>query len=289
LRRPPPPSNAVGGEGPTMANARLAELVVRFLRLSALVAIELGREATEDRAGIEPLEILLCVGLGLPPRAGSTSPRKDKNGGGSQSGVKVDDPFMEFDPDDLPDLEDAVKVLFPSLRDINPLRGGVPPRRNEGAEQEYEVEMTERLTRFYDVPHSTPDVATHMEDLAWQYPAEAVERAACRFCEAVSRWRGKPELETASWIIGNKDAKSSMSIESLVHSNPTSPSRPGTEPVSHLPPLPPYQPPNPQTSRKPSVEDYFSVPPSLLLQSRKRRRSEAERPDDGRRMYQMFT
>lgn len=35
-----------------------------------------------------------------------------------------------------------------------------------------------------------------MEDLAWQYPAEAVERAACRFCEAVARWRGKPELET---------------------------------------------------------------------------------------------
>lgn len=37
-----------------------------------------------------------------------------------------------------------------------------------------------------------------MEDLAWQYPAEAVERAACRFCEAVARWRGKPELETVS-------------------------------------------------------------------------------------------
>lgn len=35
-----------------------------------------------------------------------------------------------------------------------------------------------------------------MEDLAWQYPAEPVERAAVRFCEAVSRWRGKPELET---------------------------------------------------------------------------------------------
>ena len=35
-----------------------------------------------------------------------------------------------------------------------------------------------------------------MEDLAWQFPAEAVERAAVRFCEAVARWRGKPELET---------------------------------------------------------------------------------------------
>lgn len=35
-----------------------------------------------------------------------------------------------------------------------------------------------------------------MEDLAWQFPAEAVERAAVRFCEAIARWRGKPELET---------------------------------------------------------------------------------------------
>jgi hypothetical protein len=35
-----------------------------------------------------------------------------------------------------------------------------------------------------------------MEHLAWRYPAEPVERAALRFCEALARWRGKPELET---------------------------------------------------------------------------------------------
>lgn len=359
LRRPPHPSMRANGDGPPPPNTRLAELIVRFLRLSALVAIELGREATEDRAsvdgerpnapnispllasrmlnkpgssgttsdlhanalrptrawyfllaglltrsalegymtggwrGTEPLEVLLCVGLGLPPKLGGTSPRKDKNAPG-----KADDPFAEFDPDDFPDLEDAVKILFPSLRDVNPARGGIPPRP-EGAEQEYEIEMQERLTRFYDVPHSTPDVATHMEDLAWQYPAEAVERAACRFCEAVSRWRGKPELETyrkAPWITVNKEARSQMSIESLVHSNPTSPARPGstsaaTPSLAQLPPLPPYQPPNPQNSRKPSVEDYFAIPPSLLIQGRKRRRSETERPEDGgrQRMYQMFS
>ena len=39
-----------------------------------------------------------------------------------------------------------------------------------------------------------------MEDLAWQFPAESVERAACRFCEAVAQWRGQPELETVSEI-----------------------------------------------------------------------------------------
>jgi len=37
-----------------------------------------------------------------------------------------------------------------------------------------------------------------LEDLAWRYPAEPVERAALRFCEAVARWRGKPELEAVS-------------------------------------------------------------------------------------------
>jgi hypothetical protein len=225
LRRPPHPANrTAGSDAPTPASTRLAELIVRFLRLSALVAIELGREATEDglsldgerpssaagsahpsssplltprvmvqkphsagavadlhanalrptRAwyfllaglltrsalegymtagwrGIEPLEVLLCVGLGLPPRSGHASPRKDK---GTQGGARQEDPFEQFDPDDFPDLEEAVKILFPSLRDVNPGRGGLPPRRTEGAEQEYEVEMTERLTRVRDIHFS---------------------------------------------------------------------------------------------------------------------------------------
>ncbi|KAI0342627.1 hypothetical protein BDW22DRAFT_1357078 [Trametopsis cervina] len=358
LRRPSIPGKSDFTDSPA-AHTKLAELIVRFLRLSALVAIELGREAREDRAsvdgerdtspasqhhpsvsplltprllpnrnfttadlhanalrpsrawyfllsglltrsvlegymtggwrGAEPVEILLSIGLGLPPKQ-NDSPRREKR-------KPLDDPFAEFDPEDFPELEDAVKILFPSLREVNPAQGGCPPRRPEGAESEYEVEMTERLARFYDVPQSTPDVATHMEDLAWQYPAEAVERAACRFCEAVARWRGKPELETykkAPWVAGNKETRNSgttMSIESLVHSNPTSPNRPTTGNLSgsSLPPLPPYQPPTPQVSHKPSVDDYFIHPPSFILQGRKRRRSEAERPDDGRRLYQMFS
>ncbi|KAI0696932.1 hypothetical protein BC835DRAFT_1271180 [Cytidiella melzeri] len=354
LRRPSIPGKSDFTDSPA-AHTKLAELIVRFLRLSALVAIELGREAREDRAsvdgdrdgpstrpptvsplltprllpnrnfttadlhanalrptrawyfllaglltrsvlegymtggwrGIEPVEILLSIGLGLPPKQ-NDSPRRERH-------HPPDDPFDEFDPEDFPALEDAVKILFPSLREVNPAQGGCPPRRSEGAENEYEVEMTQRMSRFYDVPQSTPDVATHMEDLAWQYPAEVVERAACRFCEAVARWRGKPELETykkASWIIGNKDSQSgatTMSIDSLVHSNPTSPTRPTIGSLSSLPALPPYQPPHPQISRKPIVDDYFSPPPSFMLQGRKRRRSEAERQDDGRRLYQIFS
>ena len=91
-----------------------------------------------------------------------------------------------------------------------------------------------------------------------------------------------------------------MSLDALVHSNPTSPSHAhahasagaGAHAQAGLPPLPPYQPPNPTISRRPSVDHYFSLPPALLLQGRKRRRSdlEGERPDEGRRtMAQMFT
>lgn len=207
LRRPPYQEKGDTTDSPA-TRTKLAELVVRFLRLSALVAIELGRETVEDRAsvdgersgpssqqptasplltarslasrnfttsdlhnnalrpsrgwyfllaglltrsvlegymtggwrGIEPVEILLNVGLGLPPKTTNNSPRRDKPG-------SEHDPFQHFDPDDLPELEDSVKILFPSLRDINPARGGCSPRRAEGAEQEYEVEMRDRLAR----------------------------------------------------------------------------------------------------------------------------------------------
>lgn len=208
LRRPSLPGKSDFTDSPA-AHTKLAELIVRFLRLSALVAIELGREAREDRAsvdgdregtstqqqapsisptltprllanrnfttadlhvnalrptrawyfllaglltrsvlegymtggwrGIEPVEILLSIGLGLPPKQ-NASPRREKR-------RSLDEPFDEFDPEDFPELEDAVKILFPSLREVNVAQGGCPPRRPEGAESEYEVEMTQRLSR----------------------------------------------------------------------------------------------------------------------------------------------
>ena len=114
------------------------------------------------------------------------------------------------------------------------------------------------------------------------------------------------QYKKASWIIGNRESRpstssNSMSIDALVHSNPTSPSHARAQAqassstpisdnntMSRLPPLPPYQPPNPQISRKPTVDDYFSVPPALLMQGRKRRRSSAG-GDEGRRLPQMFS
>ncbi|OCH84330.1 hypothetical protein OBBRIDRAFT_799193 [Obba rivulosa] len=384
LRRPSGATIVRAGDGPAMHNTRLAELIVRFMRLSALVAIELGREATEERAsvdggeprptdpssgssssggrpsssndaqrhptlspqtspralthrnlaaadglsyhalrpsrewyflfaglltravfegymtagwrGIEPLEILIGVGLGAVPQQQRTSTASESGApasGGSAGGrgedmekveEKEGDEFKEFDPDDLPNLDDAARILFPSLRE-----GGT---RREGAELEYEVEMIERLSRFYEVPPSTPDLATHMEDLAWQYPAEAVERAAVRFCEAIARWRGKPELETykkAPWVINQRTKKvntggAAMSIDSLVHSNPTSPSQaPAPDPTAEAQPSMERTYQSDSRPRRPLIERYFNLPQNLALHSRKRRRDELDRAEDASR------
>ncbi|KAF7336932.1 hypothetical protein MVEN_02129600 [Mycena venus] len=138
--------------------------------------------------GPDAVDTLLKVGLGLGVTTPASSPQQEANE--SEKSEKEKDEFAQFDPDELPSLLDAARMLFPAaLRDGNAARKGL-------AEEEFEMEMETRLRRFYDIPQSTPDLSTHMEDLAWQYPAEPVERAAVRFCEAIEKWRGKPELET---------------------------------------------------------------------------------------------
>lgn len=149
--------------------------------------------------GTDAVDCLLTVGLGM-------SDIKDPLAGDKS---EVGDEFEWFDPDGFPGLREAAKIIFPALQSSRSGYG-----RREGAEAEYEKEVSERLRRvssinhlqeeptliiemqFYNIPTNTPDLSTHMEDLAWHYPAEPVERAAVRYCEAVAKWRGKPELET---------------------------------------------------------------------------------------------
>ncbi|KAF9555131.1 hypothetical protein CPC08DRAFT_695851 [Agrocybe pediades] len=277
-------------------NTKLSKLIPRFIRLSALVAAELGREARgeedgvsedgrerregssgagpsspavsrtpvpqnqnqsqgqgQDRmyefalrpspewymllaglltravlegyltagwTGIQAVQCLLLVGLGINENAW----KNVNEDGFRQEDQEEEDEYVHLEPDEMPSLVDAIRILFPNLRQNG--MGG----KSKG-EEEYEVEMFERLKRFYDIPASTPDCATHMEDLAWQYPAEPVERAAVRFCEAIAKWRGKPELETYKKkpapppldVPSTPGGSAVMTIESLVHSNPTSP------------------------------------------------------------------
>ena len=180
-------------------NTKLSKLIPRFIRLSALVAAELGREArgeeeevgdngrdkiressgatnwnigappspvtpriqlqnrmyenalrpslewymllaglltravlegylTAGWSGLQAIQCLLLVGLGLNSNAGNPEEEEE------------DAEFADMDPDELPNLVDAVKILFPALRD-----GGLSPKGRE--EEEYEAEMLERLSK----------------------------------------------------------------------------------------------------------------------------------------------
>src|SRR6267154_1868492 len=60
------------------------------------------------------------------------------------------------------------------------------------------VGLSDNVSQFLDVPSGTRDLTKHLEDLACRYPVEAVERTSLKFCEALSQWRGKPELEKVS-------------------------------------------------------------------------------------------
>jgi hypothetical protein len=194
LRRVVPPLDEMHIAGPESGtgagNTRLAELIPRFLRLSALVALELGREVgvgvgaeevgpnsrraalaptaqwyfllaglltravlegylTAGWTGLGPLQVLLGVGLGSPAPPDAAAPA-------------VDDKYVEFEPDGMPDLSDAVDVLFPS-RSTNAGVGGEIGYENvgdvggggngssgggtPGGEAEYAREMGQRLAR----------------------------------------------------------------------------------------------------------------------------------------------
>jgi hypothetical protein len=87
--------------------------------------------------GSEAVECLLTVGLGVV----------DSGDKGSDSGTQSDDEseepgdeFEEFEPDELPSLTDAARILFPALRARGPLR-------KDSAEAEYGMEMDARLRK----------------------------------------------------------------------------------------------------------------------------------------------
>lgn len=80
--------------------------------------------------GLQAVQCLLLVGLGINDSISRRDADEDDE----------EEQFASFDPDELPDLMQATKILFPSLRD------GSYGMKDQ-AEEEYELEMLERLRR----------------------------------------------------------------------------------------------------------------------------------------------
>lgn len=99
--------------------------------------------------GTDAVDCLLTVGLGMTELPPGTPKGKDGSivGSGDQinDNSAVGDEFEWFDPDGLPSLREAARIIFPSLQVSKP---GLYQRR-EGAEAEYEQEISERLRRVY--------------------------------------------------------------------------------------------------------------------------------------------
>lgn len=176
-------------------NTILAGLIPRFVRLSALVALELGREVsaeeigpssgsgsgpdnnrdrvagagvalvptvqwysllasllthavlegylTAEWRGLAPLQVLLGLGLGdaaIPHDANdedSAVPRSPA--------VMVEDKYVEFEPDGMPDLSDAVDVLFPGRRANASVGGRRTGNASDGGGEEERGENSDRV------------------------------------------------------------------------------------------------------------------------------------------------
>jgi hypothetical protein len=80
--------------------------------------------------GLQAVQCLLLVGLGINENLGIQDVDEEDE----------DAAFVSFDPDELPDLIQAIKILFPSSR-------GGSYGVKEQAEEEYDLEMQERLKR----------------------------------------------------------------------------------------------------------------------------------------------
>jgi hypothetical protein len=92
--------------------------------------------------GTEPLECLLMVGQSLGDvDAGYHEEKNDPSKGGGDGQAKND--YSKFDPDETPTLQNAMRVLFPSLR----LPKDLSNRDKDGFEAEFQLEMEERLQK----------------------------------------------------------------------------------------------------------------------------------------------
>lgn len=94
----------------------------------------------------------MTVGLGMDDTSNTSTPVDGSSVGEdgeertSHDNSEIGDEFEWFDPDGFPSLREAARIVFPSLQG-HQMQIGVQHNRREGAEADYEREITERLNR----------------------------------------------------------------------------------------------------------------------------------------------
>lgn len=189
--------------------------------------------------GTDPVEVLLGVGVGAVP------PEDLANKDDEDVTMLDEEDEKEYEPDDMPELADAWHILFGFKSKDAPAPTASKP--NGVPADDYEKLMEDRISEFFTVSPNVSELANHLDDLAHKYPSQPVDRSLLKFCEAVAKWRGKPELETykdrsfdapaspaAAGSSGlSTSATSNLSIHQLIH---------------------------PQPPPKPLIEQYFVMP-----------------------------
>ncbi len=94
--------------------------------------------------GLQAVQCLMLVGFGINEKAQVDRDRESVYEGEVED---EEDGFASLDPDELPSLVEAIKILFPNLRDHSSGKKG-------RAEEEYEMEMLERLKRASWFPYT---------------------------------------------------------------------------------------------------------------------------------------
>ena len=136
MRKPGPIVGQNSPETQARERARMYEKALRpsrewyMLLAGLLTRAVLEGYLTAGWNGLQSVQCLLLVGLGINENLAI------KDGDYEDQ----DEQFESFDPDELPDLVQAIKILFPSSR-----AGSFGVK--DQAEEEYEVEMLERLRR----------------------------------------------------------------------------------------------------------------------------------------------
>lgn len=157
---PQTPNQASSSQSKTAPNAYALQPSREWYLLTSglLTRAALEGYLTAGWRGVEAIECLLTVGLGMSgseelsddSEAATSEDDHSREGGTEDPSAKA---FEDFDPDDLPALQDATRILFPSLQIFEDPAAGSTADGTQGpisrspVEEEFANEMMDRMRR----------------------------------------------------------------------------------------------------------------------------------------------